>query len=146
MKLIRDIPNCIYLEHQEVIIEGYKIFGTPFIPPVGNWAFMLNTKEERIEKFREIPEDVEILISHSPPKNILDSWPDRPMDHHERYGCNELLKEVTTRIKPLFHIFGHVHEGYGTQKLGSITYINASNVDFDYECVNKPIFFELPRK
>ena len=45
MKLIHEIPGIIYLEHQEAIVEGYKIFGTPIIPPVGEWAFMLDTEE-----------------------------------------------------------------------------------------------------
>jgi Icc-related predicted phosphoesterase len=25
----------------------------------------------------------------------------------------DLLREVSTRVKPLLHLFGHIHEGYG---------------------------------
>ena len=47
MSLIHNIPGIIYLEHQEAIIEGYKFFGSPIIPPVGEWAFMVHTEEDR---------------------------------------------------------------------------------------------------
>lgn len=28
-----------------------------------------------------------------------------------RAGCAELLSTVTHRVKPLYHVFGHIHEG-----------------------------------
>lgn len=54
------------------------------------------------------PDDVDILITHGPPRAHLDTL---------RLGCLALLGEVW-RVRPRLHIFGHVHEGYGTDWLG----------------------------
>ena len=61
-----------YLEHDSVELFGYKIFGTPYVCPGLNWAFMLND-EERKTKFTEIPTHTDLLITHSPPAGILDA-------------------------------------------------------------------------
>lgn len=68
---------------------------------------------DREQLFAQIPSDTDILITHSPPKNILDSFEDEPINGPRRYGCQILRDQVLKRIKPLYHIFGHVHEGYG---------------------------------
>ena len=69
---------------------------------------------ERKNLFGEIPTSTDILISHTAPKNILDSFEDEPFDSKRRYGCQVIKDEVLNRIKPMYHIFGHIHEGYGT--------------------------------
>ena len=30
------------------------------------------------------------------------------------------------RIKPIYHIFGHIHEGHGMSNVDNITFINAA--------------------
>ena len=52
LKPITDIPGCQYLEHEELELFGYKIFGTPYVPPISDWAFMLKN-DERKAKFGE---------------------------------------------------------------------------------------------
>ena len=60
-------------------------------------------------------------------------------------GCDDLrdrLKDIKDR--PQFHVFGHIHEGYGVtrdKKIDGITFINASTVDLRYRVNNKPIMF-----
>jgi Icc-related predicted phosphoesterase len=68
------------------------------------------------------------------------------MDSSRRFGCPILRDEVLNRVKPMYHIFGHVHEGHGTKNIDGVTFVNASNVGegHDYECVHKPIKFNLP--
>lgn len=61
-------------------------------------------------------------------------------------GDDELLKIVREKVKPLYHIFGHIHEGYGVEKKNGTTYINASSCTKDYRPINKPVVFELPVK
>lgn len=75
---------------------------------------------ERKTLFAQIPTNTEILISHTAPKNILDSFEDEPFDSPQRYGCQVIKDEVFDRIKPIYHIFGHIHEGYGTQSIGGV--------------------------
>lgn len=61
-------------------------------------------------------------------------------------GCEELTKILGKTIKPLYHIFGHIHEAYGMEKHEDITYINASICTLRYKPSNKPITFTLPVK
>lgn len=137
-QMIRDAgDNCFYLEHEPLEVLGYKFFGTPYIPVISDWAFMLK-REERAQKWAEIPTDTQILITHTPPLGILDDSSER------RSGCEELRREVLERIRPIYHICGHIHEGYGQATQDGIHFINAASVNEDYVIVNAPIYFELP--
>ena len=64
-------PNTYLLEHEGMELEGYKFFGSPYIPVISDWAFMLRP-DERAKKWAEIPDDTQILITHTPAHNILD--------------------------------------------------------------------------
>ena len=113
---------------------GYKFFGSPYVPPCGPWAFMLKN-EERLVKFKEIPEDTDILITHTPPYAILDGEKNHDPEVKEslkRFGCKILREEVLTRIKPLYNIFGHNHDGYGQMEVEGIKFINAATCDDNY--------------
>jgi len=48
------------------------------------------------------------------------------------------------RVKPKYHIFGHIHEAAGVSTDGTTTYINACSCDLRYRPDNPPIVFELP--
>ena len=62
-------------------------------------------------------------------------------------GCVDLLNTVLYRVKPKFHVFGHIHEGYGMYTDGTTTFINASICTNKYQPKNLPIVFDidLPR-
>ena len=89
--MITAVDGCIYLEHEMATVCGYRFFGTPFIPPISDWAFMLKAEERKL-KFESIPSDTEVLITHTPPKGIQDAKPDAPEKF--RYGCPFLLEQV----------------------------------------------------
>jgi Icc-related predicted phosphoesterase len=136
---LEKIPKgVIYLEDSGVEIDEIKFWGTPVQKPFNNWAF--NRPEEKLaQHWAAIPDDTDVLITHSPPYSIMDFVPwDRS---HE--GSPSLYKEIVERIKPKVHIFGHIHEGYGIKVIEDTTFINASNLDGDYMCVNEPIFIEI---
>jgi Icc-related predicted phosphoesterase len=80
-------------------------------------------------------------LTHGPPHKILDHC-----KNGVDAGSISLRKEVLERIKPLYHIFGHIHETYGQQKIDNTIFINASSVNYNYHPVNKPIVFELPSR
>ncbi len=144
IKCLKDIEGCIYLEHESVNLYGYKIFGTAYVAPVSDWDFMLKS-EERKKKFKEIPSDTEILITHTPPSGILDCK-DSETNEKLRSGCVHLKEEVLNRVKPVYHIFGHNHDGYGCKSIDGINFVNCATCDEDYQPVNKPVCFELPVK
>jgi Icc-related predicted phosphoesterase len=73
------------------------------------------------KKWQSIPSEVEVLITHGPPAGILDFTVDG-----KHAGGTSRLAEISQRIKPQLHLFGHIHEGYGICKLGEVTFVNAS--------------------
>ncbi len=45
-------------------------------------------------------------------------------------ACESIsYSEITDRVKPLYNIFGHIHEGYGIMTDGVTKYINAASVN-----------------
>ncbi|VDN38088.1 unnamed protein product [Gongylonema pulchrum] len=61
----------------------------------------------------------------------------------ERWGCSELLNTIEKRVRPKFHVFGHVHEQNGLTSNGETTFINASICDHQLAPVNNPIIFDI---
>ncbi|VDN03329.1 unnamed protein product [Thelazia callipaeda] len=59
-------------------------------------------------------------------------------------GCVELLNSVVKRIRPKYHVFAHIHAGYGCTTDGYTKFINCSLVDDRLQPVNNPIIFDLP--
>ena len=59
----------------------------------------------------------------------------------DRAGCADLLDRLR-EIEPRFHLFGHIHEGYGTTREGATTCVNASVCNFAYRPVNPPVVLE----
>lgn len=129
--------GCEYLCDSGTEFEDLKIWGSPWT----KWfegvnpkctAFMLKTEEELAEKFAMIPDDVDILVTHSPPYGMRDHLKDGTP-----CGSRTLLRKTSPHCK--LHVFGHIHEEYGHLKLFDTHYVNASHVNERYEPVNKPI-------
>jgi len=133
-------PSIHYLQDSSVEIEELKIYGSPWQPRFFDWAFNLMRGAELAEKWKLIPVDTDVLITHGPPFGILDAVPRQYFI--ENTGCEELIKRVET-IKPKLHIFGHIHCGYGTAEKFDVKFVNASNCDESYEPTNVPIVIDL---
>lgn len=130
-------PNIIYLEDQMCEIDGIKFYGTPVQPTFCNWAF--NRSEEQLEKYwKAIPEYVDVLITHCPPYMIGDM-----VDDGSHQGSPSLYNEIIKRPNLILSLYGHIHEGRGITIIDDKTYINASNLDEHYNCVNNPILVEI---
>ncbi|CAF3340088.1 unnamed protein product [Rotaria socialis] len=147
-QLIRDPSlatdhGIIYLEQQEFTDEktGLKFFGSPYQPEFCGWAFNLPIDSPQIaEVWSKIPNDLDVLITHGPPANILDTT-----FTGEHAGCPRLLTRVQ-QVKPRLHVFGHIHEAYGCVVHGSTTFVNASTCDFRYKPSQPPITVDLEVK
>jgi len=130
------ITNGIYLENNGVEIDGLYLWGSPYTPYYGGWAF--NVRRERMhEHWRLIPNDVDILITHGPPYGILDKVRDG-----KHVGDQALLHHIK-RIKPLLHVFGHIHEGHGRTSRAGVEFVNAAIHSDRYQPVNRPTVVEL---
>ncbi len=144
-ELILSYPDIKYLQDDrlEVMIgkESIVIYGSPWQPEFCNWAFNLPRNGEELEKkWKKIPSDVDILITHGPPYGHLDI----PGGKNIRVGC-EILREVTDSIKPKIHVFGHIHGSAGIKSTDDTHYINASILNEEYQYSNPPISIQWSR-
>lgn len=133
-KLVPD--NVTYLFDESITIDGIKFYGTPWKPRFCNWAFNLS-EDELTKKYNLIPDDVDILLTHTPPFGILDITINRYLT-----GSSSLLKKIN-EIKPKISAFGHIHEAYGVTNVYDTTFVNASILNEKYQPVNDPIIFEI---
>jgi Icc-related predicted phosphoesterase len=92
-----------------------------------NTTFWSESKEgtsdliRRQKAWENIPEDLDILITHMPPKYILDTNPSG-----EHCGCSQLAEKVKL-VKPKYHVFGHIHlHGGKTQEIWETEFINCA--------------------
>lgn len=130
-------PNVRYLEDEFIEIDNKTFYGTPWTPRLSGWAFSAEgSYAENI--FKKIPDNLDVLISHGPPKG----YGDKVSMSYE--GSKELLDQVEQK-KPKIMICGHIHEGYGHYCIpGCPTEIyNVSYLNRHYEPTNKPVKLEI---
>ena len=124
-----DYPTVNFLLHESIDIEGIKIFGSPYTPAYGNsWAYM--KKRDRMQLVWDNLPECDILITHGPPKGILDLTEDRETGKPIQVGCKSLFNKVKT-IKPKIHAFGHIHDennfhNYGEYSRWGTKFINCA--------------------
>lgn len=127
--------NLVYLNDSGVNINGINIWGSPVTPRFFDWAFNRDRGKVIDKHWKLIPAKTDILVTHGPPMGILD---DVGLSDHA--GCADLLRHLK-RIKPKFHIFGHIHGSYGRLETPNTQYINASIVDDNYDVKNTALEF-----
>lgn len=131
-----------YLQDSGVTIEGKYFYGSPWQPRFYDWSFNLERGEPLKRVWSKIPVFTDILVTHCPPAGILDKTL-----NGEEVGCADLSDRVKI-IKPKVHIFGHIHESYGTliknYENGSTTkFVNAAICDRRYYPSHAPILIEI---
>ena len=143
-----DVANIVnqygveYLQDSQYLFGDFpdglvKIYGSPWQPEFYNWAFNLPRRgDELFNVWNDIPEDVDILVTHGPPQGHLDI--SGPPYNEPNLGC-ELLRVRVDEIKPKIHVFGHIHGSYGYKFHEGTHFINASVLNERYKPVNKPI-------
>ena len=89
----------------------------------------ISGKQEQL--YAAIPEDTDVLVTHTPPYGILDR------DGSILYGSRVLLERVRT-IRPHLHLFGHIHKSCGTLSDGITIFSNAAIMDEGYDSLNGP--------
>ncbi len=137
-----------YLQESSVEIDGVHFWGSPYTPEFMNWSFMLPCTVSAMTYWQRMPDNVDVLITHGPPAGILDTLhvvhnnvvKDAGADSHCKpaqrgVGCPALAKRVES-VAPKYHVFGHIHEAYGRQQIGSTQFVNASCMNRDYLLAN----------
>lgn len=125
--------KIVYLENTLFEINGINIYGSPVTPTFCNWYFQ--KPRHKLSSFWEksIPnEKIDIFVTHGPPKGILDLSLNQ---EHEIEICGDkALKNIlTTKVKPKYVLFGHIHSNDDMDNNGlllrdNIYYSNAAVV------------------
>ncbi len=109
-------------------IKGLRFHGTPWCLPIGRWAWQ--APEYLLRNIYElIPDDVDILISHAPPRGICD----RTVDGVD-CGSRELVRRINQLKNLKFLVCGHIHEGRG--QVGKV--LNVACLDEKYKLRKNP--------
>lgn len=59
--------TSVYLKDSWTSVCGLKVYGSPWQPEFGDWAFNLERGEELLQKWNMIPAGVDVLMTHGPP-------------------------------------------------------------------------------
>ncbi|UOF02892.1 metallophosphoesterase family protein [Bdellovibrio reynosensis] len=111
--------NVHLLLNEFVDLEGFKAFGSPCsILYSDTWNSFADTDRELSKNcWQQIPNQLDLLVTHSPPFNILDGGMGSP-------GLLEKIKEA----QPKLHIFGHIHQFGGVYDTLSSVFVNAASL------------------
>lgn len=139
------ISNVHYLEDEMLDLDGIKIYGSPWVPnmskqkgeehmkSIDNSCFYANDTK-LTEKFKQIPDNVQILLTHTPADGILDN----------KFGSIVLKQRLKNLQQLRVHCFGHIHMKYGVERnvlegqQNECTFINAA-MDED----EQPFYFDV---
>lgn len=148
----RSNNRLVYLENELYDFvtgeEHISIFGTPYCKIFGNWAFMGDPQILK-EKYSEIPDNLDILISHDAPNikgvgTIMQKtmWSDGTL----QVGNDVLGKAITDKNIKLT-LVGHIHSGNHnlTEYKPGCWIRNVSILDENYDFVNQPFYFQWPQ-
>jgi Icc-related predicted phosphoesterase len=138
-------PNVHYLQDGGVTIEGVTFYGSPWQPEFHNWVFNLPRGGLELQRIWSlIPLDTDVLITHSPPQGVLDKCTHSEPMYPQHAGC-ELLRERILQVQPKYHLFGHVHEGFGMNPyaLEPTVCVNTSVCNLQYQVKNLPVIIEI---
>lgn len=128
LKRLADVGVTVLIE-QALEIDGIKIYGSPYTPTFFDWAFM-DSELNLAARWQNIPLDTQLLLTHGPPKYILD------LCRNGNVGCDTLARAVQNLPALRAHIFGHIHEGAGHTTMWNKLFVNASVLDGKYQGYN----------
>lgn len=134
-ELAKGLP-WIYLEDEEINLEGVRIYGSPWTPKFYDWAFMESDYLLK-KRYENIPSGLDILLTHGPAYRHLDVT-----QNGSRAGSFSLWERMK-EVKPDSHVFGHIHEARGVMDENSMRFYNVTHVTLHYEPKFTPVHIPL---
>lgn len=126
-----------YIKDHSTVACGLNIYGVPWCPRLGRWAFYADDRRLRAH-YEAVPENLDILISHSPPHGYGDLIPKGTkfnMGTHDIHVGTHQLTNILYDKKPRTVVCGHIHEGRGKYEYHShgIQVYNVAYLTEEYE-------------
>ena len=144
IELLSKLDNdTFYLENSFVEFDNIKIWGSPISPSFGyGWAFNKDRGNDINEVWNKIPDDTDIVITHSP----IYGYCDKTQNNYQNVGCEDLYHRLK-EVQPHLHFAGHIHEAYGWKTMGLTSWydlqtFNGCSCNLRYEVDNNPITFD----
>jgi len=104
-------PAATVLHGEETTVEGlsfYGIGGGIPVTPFGAWSYDF-AEEEAEELLAACPEGA-VLISHSPPKNVVDQ------DSNGRHLGSTAVRQTIEAKRPVLTVCGHIHGSWNEEE------------------------------
>ena len=141
---------CNELRLIEIANEVITVFGTPYCHMFGTWPYMLQN-DELAKKFKDVPEHVDLLITHDPPFALGDTdvvLQESVIRNKGHLGNKPLIDRLDYLYSinglPACLVCGHIHSGeHGVSNYYGMKFANVSYLDERYKPVYKPLEFEL---
>jgi hypothetical protein len=89
--------GVLYLQDAGATVQGLRFWGSPWQPEFCNWAFNLPRGRALADKWALIPEGLDVLVTHGPPRGIGDV---ATFGGHT--GCEDLLSRLRV-ARPRLH-------------------------------------------
>lgn len=102
----RGMGDIHVLIDQSVVIDGKTFYGSPWTPTYKHWSFM-SDEDELERKYRNMPDTLDVLITHGPPHGILDPG------FEAKHAGSEALRDAVEHRAVRHHFFGHLHAAGG---------------------------------
>jgi len=114
-------PNASVLHGTGIKLKGISFFGIGGgipVTPFGSWSYDF-TEEQAEDLLKDCPENA-VMVSHSPPRGILD------LSSRGQHLGSETVRKVILEKFPKLVVCGHIHESGGKmEKLGETVIVNA---------------------
>ena len=144
-----EYPRIKFVLHERIDMHGGLLFGSPYTPSFSEQPWVFKRARNRMEQVWEsAPPYADILVTHGPPKGILDTcWDMRKTNHVARVGCKSLANYVKA-IKPRIHAFGHIHNEKDILNSAALVtpntlFLNCAVTDRNYNVVNNGHIVDL---
>lgn len=102
------LPNMTVLHGTSVEIDGLRLFGLGYgvpMTPFGEWSCDLS--EALAEQMLDACTETDILITHSPPKGLVD------LTSGGLSVGSTAIRAAIERIQPQLALCGHIHDSWG---------------------------------
>ncbi len=109
-RILRDAG--VLLDGRRMTVRGLVFAGAGGLDPAGSLSML--------ERKLSSDNSVDVLVTHHPPKGILD----KTIFFGLHAGLRE-VRELVFRVRPRAHLFGHIHEAAGHEVVEGILFVNA---------------------